>query len=293
MPVLGDYTYAVETASMDAARFGGESSVNWSMIIWRTDGAALLIDKEEGAMLTAGVLPFPDDLYVTGTPTTELWTKLARYRGHKLETIDNCKVRAQLRWSTLYAVDPEAPNSLVLPSSAEYTAVTRSTTIYRSAWSVSPPAATDASSDIGGSSLAGNDQGTPCQVAQVRIRMRFTQDASVVSMLTAATTLTTYIGTKNSASFAGFAANSLICEGVNIGDAGNEFYEVVFDFTFDAWYQHEQVATTDADGRAKRTSGGALSEVKWKRLNRLTTDFNDIYSLDTALKTRTEKGWWL
>ena len=293
MPVLGAYTYVVETASMDAARFGGESSINWSMIIWRTDGDALLIDKEEGAMLTAGVLPFPDDLYVTGTPTTELWTKLARYRGHKLETIDNRKIRAQLRWSTLYVPDPEDANTNILPSSTEYTAVTRSTTIYRSGWSVTPPATADSSLDVGGTSIAGMDQGSPCQVAQVRIRMRFTQDASVVSMLNAATTLTTYIGTKNSAVFAGFAIGSLICDGVNIGDAGNEFYEVVFDFTFDAFYHHEQVATVDADGRAKRTTAGALSEVKWKRLNRTATDFNNIYSLDTGLKTRTEKGWFV
>jgi hypothetical protein len=53
------------------------------------------------------------------------------------------------------------------------------------------------------------------------------------------------------------------------------------------------VATVDADGRPKMTTGGQLSEVKWMRLPRTSTDFNNIYAGDTALKSYVEDGWWV
>ena len=69
--------------------------------------------------------------------------------------------------------------------------------------------------------------------------------------------------------------------------------EVIFEFLYDKFFHFSQVATIDADGRPKMTTSGQLSEVKWMRLPRTATDFNNIYAGDTALKSYVEDGWWV
>jgi hypothetical protein len=41
------------------------------------------------------------------------------------------------------------------------------------------------------------------------------------------------------------------------------------------------------------TSSGALFEVKWQRIPRTATAFNNIYAGDTDLKALVENGWWI
>jgi hypothetical protein len=183
----------------------------------------------------------------------------------------------------------------MLPAQFSFVTASRNLKLHRMSWATSPPTtSTNSTGDIGGTSVTGADGFESVQIGQVRIRLRATQDASVVPLDTAATTLTNYANTTNSASFCGFPAYSLICEGVNLEkEQGTEFYEVVFEFLYDKFFHFSQVATVDADGRPKMTTGGQLSEVKWMRLPRTATDFNNIYDGDTALKSYVEDGWWV
>ena len=49
----------------------------------------------------------------------------------------------------------------------------------------------------------------------------------------------------------------------------------------------------DADGKPKRTTAGELADVRWKRLPRPSSDFNNIFAGDLELKAMALEGWWL
>ena len=92
------------------------------------------------------------------------------------------------------------------------------------------------------------------------------------------------------------AAGYVICEGVSIVRTTHEYYLVSFDFLFDPYAHHSQVAELDGDGKVKTaTVGGvanAAADVRWKRLARTATDFNNIFASDATLKALVEKGYW-
>lgn len=250
------------------------------------------------ALRTAGILPLVGSLFPGASSAT--WENAARFRGYTAEYMDGGKaLRLGLKWTTRYCMDPTLPianpyvSTLQLPVSTEYVARTRTINLYRASWTTAPPAATDATgADIGGSSIKQQDQGSTQQVPQIAVRMRIMRDATLASVQAQAATVSTWIGLRNSATFLGFAANTLIIEGVSVVETQDEFYEVVFEMLYDAYYHHEQVPIVDADGKPKRTSAGELADVRWKRLPRSSADFNNIFAGDTRLKARVEKGYW-
>jgi len=299
MPDTDTFTYDTTEYTTKIGELGEESTIEATRIIRKKTGAQYInITTEEELMITEQVLPVRDQVFVPAgsVPAGMSWQQFARYRGHTLTYAQNQQaVIARMRWSTMYVTDPTSTETMLyaLPSSVEYVARTRMSKLYRTGWSVSPPAGSDASADIGGTAIAGGFQGTDQPVGQVAIRMRFMQDASEVPMDTAAQNLTDYMGTINSHAFAGCAAGSLICEGVSVAKTGTmEYYEVTFEFLYDRWYHHEQVPTFAEDGNPKLNASLGPAEVKWKRLPRTSVDFNDIYAGDTQLQTITENGWW-
>ena len=303
MPSTSNFEYTTTEYQTRVGSLGEESVIEATRIIRRkpvapgySDFINLVIDEE--LMITEEVLPLRDKVFEDTPPAGMSWQQFARYRGHTLTYAEDRKsVVARMRWSTMYVTDPTSDGTMLyaLPSQVEYVARTRMSKIYRTGWSVSPPAGSDASADIGGTAIAGGFQGTDFPVGQVAIRMRFLQDASATSMIDAATVLTNYMGTRNSTSFAGCASGSLICEGVSVAKTGNgmEYYEVIFEFLYDRYYHHEQVPTFAEDGNPKMNASVGPAEVKWKRMPRDYADFNDIYAGDTQLKVITEKGYWL
>jgi len=284
------FEYWIISASTKLGQLGDEHEITRNIIINKLDGTPFDIVKDVELAITEGIIPVVNQAYPSAGAS---WQQFARFRSYSMQPMDKGYVSVQLRWTTRYTTNPTSTTTLKydLPSSTEYQTVARSTQIYRTGWTVAPPAALDTSADVGGNPISGNTGGQAFQVPQTRIRMRFTQDASAVSMLTAATTLSNYVNRRNSATFLGCAANSLVCEGLNVVKLEGEYYELVFDFLFDPWFHHEQVATVAADGRPTR-NGADLAEVKWKRLPLSTTDFNNLYNADADLKTITEKGWW-
>ena len=249
------------------------------------------IPDDIGLMLAESVLYYEGSLYPGGTM---LWEQFARFRGYSLQTLPGGSVRIELEWTTEYILDPVTGNTYQMPVRTEFNARTRSVQLYRTGWTTAPPAASNSTaSDIGGTAILGQDQGASQQVSQVAIRLRATQDATATSIIDAATTLSNYIGKTNSDTFLGCVANSLICEGVSVVPKGGEFYEVIFEFLFDQWYHHEQIPLMAADGRPLRTTAGELSDVRWRRLARTATAFNNIWGGDARLKALAEGGYWL
>lgn len=289
------YSWNDRVLDQRVAALGAESEIIVSRIIQKQNGGSINAVTEYEAMVTDGALPIVD---YDGYGSIGSWHQFCRARSVTVRLLEGGKaVDAQISFRTKYVISPCSTTTPItmLPAQFSFVTASRNLKLHRMSWATSPPTtSTNSTGDIGGTSVTGADGFESVQIGQVRIRLRATQDASVVPLDTAATTLTNYANTTNSATFCGFPAYSLICEGVNLEkEQGSEFYEVVFEFLFDKYYHFSQVATIDADGRPKMTTSGQLSEVKWMRLPRTATDFNNIYDGDTALKSYVEDGWWV
>jgi hypothetical protein len=289
------YSWNDRVLDQRVAALGAESEIIVSRIIQKQNGGSINAVTEYEAMVTDGALPIVD---YDGYGALGSWHQFCRARSVTVRLLEGGKaVDAQISFRTKYVISPCSTTTPItmLPAQFSFVTASRNLKLHRMSWTTNPPTtSTNSTGDIGGTSVTGADGFESVQIGQVRIRLRATQDASVVPLDTAATTLTNYANTTNSAAFCGFPAYSLICEGVNLEkEQGSEFYEVIFEFLYDKFFHFSQVATVDADGRPKMTTGGQLSEVKWMRLPRTATDFNNIYDGDTALKSYVEDGWWV
>jgi hypothetical protein len=293
MPAV--YAATDQAIEQTTGNLAGESSITIRRTIVRNDGLEINLVEETEAMITEGHLPIQDQPYVTLGGAT--WAQWARARGHTLSLVEGGKaVRADIRYATRYIVNPNSTATAfyALPAQTSYLTTARTMQMFRTGWSVAPPTtAANSSTDIGGTSLSGADGSQSIQVGQVRVRLIAMQDAVVVGMSNAAAALSNYAGTINNATFGGFAAYTLICEGVSVEkDPGTQFYTVTFEFLYDRFRHFSQVATLDPDGRPKMNTSGNLFEVKWQRLPRTATDFNNIFVGDTELQALALTGWW-
>jgi hypothetical protein len=290
------YNWTDRLIGQRANPIGSESEITISRIITRLDGAVMNSNAEYEAMITDGALPIIDYDPWTGGGS---WHDLALARSTQINVLESGKaVEAQIRFSTYYVISPLSTETeiLMLPAMTSYVTASRHMKFHRTNWTVNPPTTSInvSATDIGGTSTTGAEGFESFQIGQVRVRLRAMQDASVTPMDSAAAALLSYNNATNNDTFLGFAAYSLVCEGVSLEKLdGTEFYWVIFEFLYDKFYHFSQVATIDADGRPRMTTGGALSEVKWQRIPRTATAFNNIYAGDTHLKALVENGWWI
>lgn len=242
------------------------------------------------------------------------WQETARLRevnyGHVSQ---NGIIEIVLRFATLYQVNPLTfpdtvnganPEVIDLPGAIELTSGLRPMEAFRRFWATNPPTGTvtDITSDIGGLPYATQTKGMIIEVPQTRARVRWILDASVTGMLAQYAKVEPYINTMNSQTFLGFPAGSLVCEGINMVHLQHEYYELVFDFTYDRFYHFSQQADVHVNGQVQLVNG-APKTVKWVRQTRTAADFNLLFSsatppstsltyTETAQKNTITKGWW-
>lgn len=299
------------------ADLGGESEIVQVYLIRRHDDATIDYNAQDFTdMDIEGAIPQIGSLFTAWQPTSDHgagWQALARCRGYIFETVNPGRCKVTITWTTMAAGDPKTfatftnppnPAMMFLPSSVEYQASTRSDKVWRVGSATSspvmilPPATADkTTADIGGTAI-NYKEGVDVQVPQVRFRMRLMRDASIAGMKDQFAQVASYLNKMNSAIFFDFPIGSMICEGVNMVKLENEYYEVIFDFLYDAYYFHSQVPEMEPWGDVAITAGTppTLKRVDWKRHIYTTTDFNAIFSAsapDVALKAYLEKGFWL
>lgn len=289
MPSTITYLWENLAWNEKSADIGGDGEVTIRRHVRREDGAAWNFSYDTSQAETEGAIPRRGSkLFSSGTGL--LWQQYLRFRGYTMDVLPNKSgAMFTLSYSTRYVLAYIEPVSYFIPNSIEYQSVSRSTRVYRTGWTVNPPAASDVSAEIGGNAVQGVGESMAWPVRQNRIRIRLENDAFVVPISTAASNLTVYQNLTNSAAFLGYAANTLVCEGVTLNPIRHEFYEITFDFLFDPWFHHEQVPDLAPDGRPDRTASGPKT-VKWKRLPRSSADFNNIYA-NAMQKTMNQTGY--
>jgi hypothetical protein len=282
------YTYWTTGLASTYGDRGVGTSFIQTNVVTKNAGTTIDFDAELETLIAEGVVPALGDL-VSNTGLGAF----ARCRGYTVRSGPGKQIIVDIQYDTQYVRDPcPGVEDAVyrLPSSTSFSTVIRSTPVFRTGWTTAPPAGSDASADIGGTALGGGQVSVAQNVAQVRIKLSFTQDATATG-ISSAVTLANYADKLNSAPFLGVSAGYLLCEGVNIIQTSHEFYTVQFDFLYDQWAHHSQVADLAGDGKISLSSGNPTG-VKWKRVARSSTDFNNIYASDTRLKAITEAGYW-
>lgn len=299
------------------ADLGGESEIVQVYLLRRHDDAVIDYNAQDFSnMNDEAAIPLIGSLFSDWQSSSDHgagWQALARCRSYIFETVNPGRCKVTITWTTMAAGDPKTfatwtsgtnPVQMLLPSSVEYQASTRSDKVWRvgsasssPVMTLPPPASDKTTVDIGGAAI-NYKEGVDVQVPQVRFRMRLMRDASIAPMKDQFAIVTSYLNKMNSAIFFDFPIGSMICEGVNMVKLENEYYEVIFDFLYDANYFHSQVPEMEPWGDVAITAGTppTIKRVDWKRHIYTTTDFNAIFTAsasDIALKAYLEQGFWL
>lgn len=284
MITTASYRMYEVTGALTITGIDGQCTTTASLIIERINGAAIAWPYEHNQMITEGAMPSPDDAYPSGTGATIEPFMLCR--SVQATPLPSGKLSAIVTYSTRFTWLRGAKTELggsvadlaLLVPVIQHTAKHRTIQTFRRGWVTTPPAALDATTaDIGGSELSSADKGAPVEVRQIQVRLRLLVDCDSSSLTTMHSAVASYYGRRNSDTFLGYAAQTLVCEGASINHVEGEIYEINIEYAYDEWYEHSQVPELDIDGKPKRAPGGALLRVDWKRPNRSTAVFNNIW----------------
>lgn len=156
----------------------------------------------------------------------------------------------------------------------------REAVIWRRNWSTNPPDNLDiTTTDIGGTAVRKYSlDGRPQDVTQTRIRVRIVKNAQKISKTSIVGVLQDLVGTRNSVTFMGYTPGQLWCDAFQLSQLDGPFYEIVFDFIYDEWFEHSQEPELDPDGKPSLDATGTnYADVRWVRMQRDSKDFNQIY----------------
>lgn len=254
------------------------------------DVANILFETGAGAP----VIPDIADPYLF--PTGGLGTTLMEsmlVRSHNWEQPDGKGINVTVNYETRYfeanaakgitGYDPSAgtilARGLFLPAELLPIFMSRNTTLYRDPVTTAPPA----NLDITAADIGGTAKDLDVDVKQIGLKLRMIVDANSLPIAgyPVATNglvgvISQYLGKKNSVSFFGFAAGSLVCSGATINHLESEFYELAIEYLFDEYFHHSQFAARGTDGRVEM-NGTSPKTVYWTRPVRGAVNFDDIW----------------
>jgi hypothetical protein len=243
-----------------------------------------------------------------------MWASEARLRDYSLIQGELGTLTLQCRFSTMYQKVPVictltyAEDTLVLPTSVESTTTFRQVMMFRDVNQAPPNDGVIApyDQDYSAADIAGvaNTPGTfnssvtypgmPYDVPQLRIRIRLTQDTTntVEGITDSMQQFLVCAGMRNSETFLGLEAGKIWCDGVAFQPLKDNFYEVVFDFVIDQFWEHSQVADQNGDGTPTFDEFGKAETVLWIRPVRQAVDFNEVFNGNLQVWENIQEGWW-
>jgi hypothetical protein len=274
MPNVGTtYTsHKVATRVVEGTPYFGKSSIEVTYRVQSNLGvpgsAPAGIDLPYGLDLVladTGVLPRIGSPYPAPGSGTSTWQETAICRSLRAQPADKY-IDVVALYETMYFYTPAnftkmnkggtvsfAPAGVYVPARTVFQSSKRAANVWRGGWSTSPPAGSDSTADIGGSMISAGK--TPADIAAVAAA---------------------YVGKRNSDTFLGFTAGTLVCDSANVQQVDAEFYELSMEYTYDEWYFHNQTPDVDPAGAVKM-SGNVVQTVYWKREPRTAVAFNDIF----------------
>ena len=144
------------------------------------------------------------------------------------------------------------------------------------------------------SGVGANNPGIPADVPQFRFRIRVVQDTTntVEGITDTMTQFQSVIGKRNSTDFLGFTQGQIWCDSVAFQPLEHNFYEVVFDFVYDHYYEHSQIPKFSPDGEIDLDDNGEADTVIWVRPQRDEIDFTTIWQDNPQKWELIQEGWW-
>jgi hypothetical protein len=255
------------------------------------------VDADFAQLVLEGVIPAVGVDRATYIPTLicDFPQDTMRCRDVQFVTQKTGEVLIEVTWSTLYSARGSTLGSTalynVLPASMEYAGGTRTMKAWRQEWAEVPPETADTSLEIGGLPFFGKTNGVDILVPQVKIRLRFTLDATVTPMISQYAAVVAYLGKINTDVFLDFPAGSIICEGITMGKVQHEYYELIIELLYDAYNHHDQVPEVDPDDGVVLDGNGEAESVYWQRIKRDGAPFNNLWNGDPILQEQVETGY--
>ena len=297
MPNVGTtYTsHKVATRVVEGTPYFGKSSIEVTYRVQSNLGspgsAPAGIDLPYGLDLVladTGVLPRIGTPYPAPGSGTSTWQETALCRSLRTQPADKY-IDVVATFDTMYFYTPAnftkmnkggtvsfAPAGVYVPARTVFQSSKRAANVWRGGWSTNPPAGSDSTSDIGGSMISAGKTPTKIDVAQMKIRMKLLMDTESQTPADIAAVAAAYVGKRNSDTFLGFTAGTLVCDSANVQQVDSEFYELAMEYTYDEWYFHNQTPDVDPAGAVKM-SGNVVQTVYWKREPRTAVAFNDLF----------------
>lgn len=291
--------------SLETATIGATSSITLMRIIRANNGAEINTYSEWGKLIDEGAVPTIDQEYNLGGS----WQQYMRCRSISVKKMTGRHIVATMQFSAnLASRRIGGSDRLTYAMSTNYGSRLRQMEAWRNNWSSTNSPQTkyvnDRSNDIQGSlgvvsNIDPGGESVTMEVPQVSIRVRLNINASISPVIGALAPLRDLIGKYNAATFYGFPANSVLCEGFNVSQTPGqtEIHEVTIDFLHDSFWFHSQTPDRDPAGRPILQAAGATPAgqgartVRWVRLTRLTADFNTIFGSNED-KLLAQNGWW-
>jgi len=235
------------------------------------------------------VIATVDQAYTNGGT----WHAFARCRSVNITKESGTQLRVVMQFNS---VATYREGILLFPAYTTYSTRARQLELYRREWTTNPSDVLT-TADIGGINTAPGGDPMIGEIAQVLIRANLTINASSVGVVSYVAPLRDLVGKVNSASFYGFGAGTVVCEGFAVNPVAGmtEIHDVTVDFVYDPYFHAVQVPDREADGRPVLNGAGVANPgakvVKWTRQSRATADFNTIFA-DANIKTLAQNGWW-
>ena len=303
MPNIGtNYTsHRVSTQVQQGSPYFGKSTIT---VVYRVNWTGATtpgspppgIDLPYGLDLVlaeAGVLPKIDTAYPAPGSGSSTWQQTALVRS--ITAVPQQQyIDVNVVYDTMYFYSATAKKNVsgtvsaaaadvYLPARTVYQSARRSANAWRGNWATNPPAGSDSTTDIGGSMISAGKTPQRIDVAQMKIRMKLLVDTAIQTPTDITAAAIAYVGKRNSDVFLGWPAGSLVCDSASLTQVDHEFFELSMEYTWDEWNHHNQTPETAPDGVSiKMASPTDVFAVFWKRENRASVAFNDIFGTGDA-----------
>lgn len=145
--------------------------------------------------------------------------------------------------------------------------VVRSTSLYRkgAALPTDGTVVFSGASDIGGDKVDTNGKAKAYEVPQQLVTLEVQYDRTLPSGSPLAeppwATYTSYVGTRNNATFLGAPKGTMLYQGFQTAPIDSNYYRLSHTFLYDAWYHLEQIPAPNPSGEPFLTAGVSLNGV--------------------------------
>jgi hypothetical protein len=289
---------ALETRNITSTYDEDNGRLTETWMVWDTAGVAttnvadVLATLRAGstpARITTGLSPRKPYAGTWATTTIRDTLRLRDYSIRMLQAGTGWAAELTASWGTKYVRRTDrTPNPVSLPVARSISPGQRQMNVYRDILgSAAFPTGTtlQSAADIGGTKLDEGGNPVVIMVPQITVTLTSLIDSYQTDITAYDLAFSTHGLTLNNAAFLGFPAYHCLLTSVDFTHMEEEWFNARIQFLYDAYQFFEQVPKRDSDNKLLLDSNGQCADVRWKRGNVESTNWNASTLLPTGTWT--------